>query len=93
MPFLTGHGPLGHYLERFKLTNSNICLNCNLQKAEDVLHLLFECPKFNESRSKYLTKNNINSQIDLKNILNSDKLTCDFKRFCEYIIKNKKTIK
>ena len=89
MPFLTGHGPIGEYLKRFHIIDSDICLNCNLQVQENVQHLLFDCSKFSNIRSRLLAQHNIINPTDLKKIYNNEQIICDFKRYCETVIKNK----
>lgn len=47
--FLSGHGNFNTYLERFKLTPSNLC-SCDLGVQQSVFHLLFDCPMLNCAR-------------------------------------------
>ena len=89
MPFLTGHGPIGEYLKRFHLIESDVCLNCDLQVQENVQHLLFVCTRFSDVRSRLLTHHNIINNIDLKKIYNNEPIISDFKKYCETAIKNK----
>lgn len=92
MPFISGHGPLGTYLLRFKLTDTATCQNCTLDTAESPCHLLFGCPKFAEIRSKYLTRNKITAESHLKPIYGKEEAIRAFKKFCEIVIKTKKKL-
>lgn len=82
MPFITGHGPFGSYLFRFKLTSDDKCLNCNFNITENPLHVLFECKCFYSLRNTYLTSVNICNNSDLKLTLDDEVKIENFKKFC-----------
>lgn len=48
--FLSGHGGYRSYLHRFGHDDSNSCPVCDVQ--EDPQHAFFECPRFENERSR-----------------------------------------
>lgn len=58
--FLTGHGGYRKYLHRFGHDESPLCPTCG--EDEDVEHVVFECPRFQEERRRMqdVTQENMN---------------------------------
>lgn len=50
------------------------------------------CPKFVESRSNYLARNEITGRSHLKSIYGNEEASRAFKKFCEIAIKTKKKL-
>lgn len=49
---LSGHFPSNDYLYRFGLRSSNRCERCRLDAAEDILHLIIDCPFYQHLRPR-----------------------------------------
>lgn len=59
---ITGYGPINSSLYKRKCVDDKNCLVCNLDEEEDVRHILFKCPVYNEFR--YTEILNFNSELD-----------------------------
>lgn len=49
---ITGHGNMGQYLKRFKLTNTNGICECTLNEDETADHILYRCQKENRKQAR-----------------------------------------
>ena len=55
--FLTGHGNFGEYLKKYKITDDDKCLNCNIE-IDTPDHTFQCCSAFREIREKFkITEN------------------------------------
>lgn len=52
---LSGHGGFLKYLHRFKLKESPLC-KCGMDKDEEPIHLLVECPRFDRQRHEFVNR-------------------------------------
>ena len=46
---------LNKYLNKIKLTDTELCNQCNLDEVEDIEHYLLHCPKYRIQRDTLIT--------------------------------------
>lgn len=66
---ITGHGSFGYYLWKFKRRRSAKCIYCNNER-EDNLHVLMNCPEWEEQRMRLIDRLRI-SEINLATVINA----------------------
>lgn len=81
---LTGHGAYAAYLHRFGLNNSPGCV-CDDEVEETVLHVVFECPRFDRQRFELEMCTDLNLTIDSASYLLTDLRTRQ--QFLDYMVK------
>ena len=84
---LTGHGGFAEYLHRFKLREDPFC-ECDPLIAEDVLHDLIECPRFQVAR--FDLESEIGTEISRSNlatIMATKTSRLKFLSFAEKVVK------
>ena len=59
----TGHGLCGKKKYMFKLTNTEICLECNM--VDDLEHVLLKCKKYENIREQYEIFYQVDNLIEL----------------------------
>jgi hypothetical protein len=84
--FISNHGKFNNYLFRFKLRNDTKCDRCGALE-EDIKHIIFNCPQFDEQRNELKHKceqNRIPWPCDLQFSINYQ-IFAQFSYFCNSI--------
>ncbi|XP_053623515.1 uncharacterized protein LOC128682667 [Plodia interpunctella] len=90
---LTGHGFHKAYLSKFKIIDDDKC-PCDGTTAQDIPHLLRECPIFGKTRHDYVTaclRNKID-EFDLIQTSSKEETTTTFLKLVDNIVYSLKTI-
>jgi len=83
---ISNHGKFNNYLFRFKLRNDSKCDRCGALE-EDIKHIIFNCPEFDEQRTELKHKceeNGIPWPCDLQFLINY-KIFAQFSYFCSSV--------
>ena len=84
---LTGHGNFTTYLEKMKIIDSKLCIECGIKEGTP-WHMLTECTDFRELRAKC----GINTESDLSLIEKTDGEVGGFLDYLGKIMGNKRRI-
>jgi hypothetical protein len=86
---ISGHNNTREYLNRFCITDTNLCLTCP-SKVDNLWHRMYECNRFEEQRAileEEVKRESFVWPLPTKELLNF-LIFNYFNNFCKYVFKN-----
>lgn len=85
---ITGYGPINSTLFKRNCVNNKYCLICDLEEEEDIKHILFRCPKYNQFRYSDI----LNANIELEKLIESKEKFEKFSKFAVMVFEERSKI-
>lgn len=83
---ITGYGPINSTLFKRKCVENKNCIICNLEEEEDINHIIFRCPKYQEFRYAEI----LNLDVEKSYLIDCQERFKKFSQFAEMVFERRR---